>query len=181
MFEHYLLFAYGSLLNPNSAARAIGRNISLTEYTLTEVVGYRRLWNCGEEVFSDSLQRTVTAVFLNLAPHAGFCVSGANLRVTKSELERLALREKNYYTHVLGIDAESGLKHVTFLARAEAIVTPESPDTWLPSAYIDLVADGCQCFGREFSMKFTQTTDCVEFPLLSGAYRFTDPQQDALV
>lgn len=181
MPKKYILFAYGSLLNPDSASRALRREVRPEDYQPHDQTGYRRHWNAGERVFSTTLQQEITAIFLNLEPAADGIVTGADLCVSESEFLLLQQREKNYRMVSLGIDAKGGLERFTFIARETAISRPDDTDTWLPVAYIDLVAHGCLRFGRLFSLRFAQTTADIEFPLLSGEYRFVDPLQGKLV
>src|SRR5690606_4242253 len=89
------VFGYGSLVSPASAARSLGRELTIDGLPSALLTGHRRDWGIGVPVEFDDGFRTV-ATFLDVQPREGSAVRGALLRVTDDELRILAAREAQY-------------------------------------------------------------------------------------
>jgi cation transport regulator ChaC len=125
------VFAYGSLLNPTSAARTLGRPVTLNDYVPAKLVGWSRNWALLDRVRLTDDSREVDALFLDLIADASTDCVGALLRVTPEELTALAQRERNYSKVDVSSEievvhgrrfVEGGRRHtrvVTFVSRPE--------------------------------------------------------------
>src|SRR6266511_1799725 len=98
------LFAYGSLVNPHSASRTLGRPVEAS--AVVRVAGWRRRWSTMRDnrACEKTFARAVDGVLLrhvlglNLEPSDddGDAPNGVLLELDEEELERLDLRELRY-------------------------------------------------------------------------------------
>jgi cation transport regulator ChaC len=182
------VFGYGSLINPASAARLLGRPLGPGELKPAWLEGFLRSWTLEERVVSIALKREVTAVFLDLtsAP-AGRC-NGVLLEVSAAEMKRAQKREKNYDAvditgRVSRIDGahDQNASIVTFVARPEFRTGRPEDDTVVMQRYLDLVQAGCNSLGEGFVRGFEGSTLPHPYPIVDGRYTFVDPAQAKLV
>ena len=180
------LFGYGSLMNATSASRAVGRSLSLNDLVPTWVSSYQRSWSLKEQVFSETLGRPITGVFLDLRAVADGHVNGVLIAVSNTELANLRIREKNYdcVDITARVDfrgtlaARAGARILTFLAKPEQKVLPHSSEElYVMGRYIDMVETACREIGEEFLREYWSTTEEVRFPIIDGIYTFIDPAQ----
>lgn len=87
------IFAYGSLMCPDSCFRTIKRNVSYIPATLQ---GYERKFNAVGSVFHNDSQRNIGARFANLIENKNSNCLGLLFEITDLELEELIKRE-NFY------------------------------------------------------------------------------------
>src|SRR4051794_27102507 len=91
------VFGYGSLINGESLARALGRPVAPAEVASGWLRGYRRVFGSPETVAADARPGVATrAWFLDLAPAAGAYVNGVLVPVSDDELAGLRVRERAY-------------------------------------------------------------------------------------
>lgn len=98
------IFGYGSLVDPDSMARTIGRRAALgVDFFRAELSGYRRRWNYGVLHLRAQWTRVDgvhveegTIVALGLEPSAGGRVNGVIASVAGGELVNLDRRERHY-------------------------------------------------------------------------------------
>lgn len=173
------VFGYGSLVSPASAARSLGRELTIDGLPSALLTGHRRDWGIGVPVEFDDGFRTV-ATFLDVQPREGSAVRGALLRVTDDELRILAAREAQYdavdVTASIETDAPLDLPVVAFSGRAEHRA---AGDRVLPRRYLDLVTGAVADRGRAFADEFWATTADPADPIRDGSYRFQDGAQEA--
>lgn len=176
---HISIFSYGSLMNSESLSAALGRPVHNEEFKKVTLSGYKRAWNSHGLVFSESIQRTIDCVFLNLVESPSSLVNGVIFDVSLPEFENLVKREKGYsYIDVSESIVELSNKVIyTFIdlrpqtsARGEAFIL---------ESYIDKVMLACSHFGEDFVRDFIATTEDATPPIIKGPYYFTDPDQMA--
>ena len=181
------LFGYGSLMNATSAGRLLGRRLSPAELVPAWLDGYLRTWSLKELVFSEALQRSVTAAFLDLTPDAGTACNGVLLEVSAAEMERARNREKNYdavdVTSRIRGDDDSDIdgKVITFVARPEFRTHGEEDDVWVMKRYVEMIDRACAALGGDFRRAFAASTRTHAYDVLDGRYTFVDPAQAKLV
>ena len=181
------VFAYGSLLDKDSAGNALGRSVEARDLVPVCLRGFRRTWGVVERVFSEYLDREVVAAFLDIRRAPGEVVNGAVFSLTAGELARLEQREKNY----LVIDVSRAIEPFGTQLRAERIVSfcgkrslrPEevTGEVVVLAKYIERVQRACLLLGGAFVEEFERTTAGIPYEIVSGAYRFIDENQENLV
>lgn len=180
------LFGYGSLMNAASAGRLLGRRLSPNELVPAWLDGYVRTWSLKERVFSELLQRNVTAAFLDLTIAAETACNGVLLEVSAAEMARARKREKNYdavdVTARIRGDEGSGIDGnvITFVARPEFRIQ-EDDDVWVMRRYVEMIDRACAAFGDGFRGAFAGSTRLHDHAVLDGRYTFVDPTQAKLV
>lgn len=65
------VFAYGSLINLQSAYKTIGRLVTPAEIKAVRLKNYSRIWNYKSRIFSSHLNTEATAVYLNIVYDPG--------------------------------------------------------------------------------------------------------------
>ena len=180
------LFGYGSLMNAVSAGRLLGRRLSPAELVPAWLDGYVRTWSLKERVFSERLQRTVTAAFLDVAPDAGTACNGVLLEVSDTQMERARKREKNYdavdvTSRIRGAGGGIAGTVITFVARPEFRTHGEEDDVWVLRRYVEMIDRACVALGDDFRRAFAASTRSHAYAVLDGRYTFVDPAQAKLV
>lgn len=87
------IFAYGSLMCPESCFRTLNRQIEYKEAILT---GYHRIFNATGTAYSESLKQHIKVRFANLIENSNEKCSGLLFEIKESELEYLQQRESFY-------------------------------------------------------------------------------------
>lgn len=101
---HVFVFGYGSLMNPNSAARTLGRKPTMS---IARLHGYRTAWNVAARVKegknlgrialqADGVEFDGLIVPLGLEQGKGYTATGTIFAVSMRELALLDAREVNY-------------------------------------------------------------------------------------
>ncbi len=179
------IFGYGSLINVRSAQRALADNLALHDLVPVTLTAFRRIWNAKEQLYFEFLQRQATGLFLNIVVDPASEVSGVLIPVSARELEQLKVREKNYQCIKLDsgtlnadtLNADTWGDVYTFVARPEFLLRDDDADVYIPQKYIELVEAGCNDFGAEFLQYYRDTTEKSTTRVMSGEYRFVDPEQ----
>jgi hypothetical protein len=182
--EKVAVFAYGSLMIPDSASRAIGRDVQVEEMRPALLRGYRRVWRARVPVWSDNLQDNIACVFLDLRPAPGRFTNGLLIDVDEQELAHLRLREAQYgeadVSSAIVPPPNSG-RVITFAASSAFRRNLEGLKSYISTAYAERVARACQAIGPEFLEEFNATTEQSRLPRFEGSYRFIDPEQSKRV
>ena len=89
--KHYV-FAYGSLMCPESCARTLNRMVNYIPATLS---GFERTFNAMGQVHSEKLNNTVNVKFANLQKSSQSC-HGLVFEIDEEELQKLMARESFY-------------------------------------------------------------------------------------
>ena len=92
------VFGYGSLMNPESAARTLQRVPSREELVPARLPGWQRKWQIAGSGLLGEEEEPRTLVFLDIVPaEKGRVMNGILLRVENAEeLARLDQRERHY-------------------------------------------------------------------------------------
>ncbi len=81
------LFVYGSLLNPDSAERALQRRPAPGQLVPASLAGYRLAWNSIHRIATDACGE-IDASFLNLVADPAATVPGCLLAIDDAEFAR---------------------------------------------------------------------------------------------
>lgn len=154
------LFAYGSLVDPISAAATLGRQLDPAELVLAVAPGGRRRFSVArdnlrsEKTFALA-DGTVppTILGLNLEPDAGAGAeagaeppNGLLIPLDEGDLERLDRRELRYRRMPIAVEAaERCLQAWTYTARAECFAPSPPPGAVILRAYAEAIE---AAFGR---------------------------------
>lgn len=172
--KHYV-FGYGSLINPVSLGRTLGRVVDAAELQPAYLQGYQRFWGLIETVFSVALAKPVNAVFLDIRPNPTSQCNGVVVHVTDAEFAALLLRERNYdridVTDKLVTPPADG-RVTVFAGRGEHQVTPAALECYVMQRYVDLLHTGVDQLGTDFATQFWADTVGHRFSVLDGAYSF---------
>lgn len=87
------IFAYGSLMCPDSCGRTLNRNV---EYLPAKVSGVERKFNAIGSVYHKDSGKNVEVRFANLVNNPESTCLGLMFEVSPEELEKLSAREKFY-------------------------------------------------------------------------------------
>lgn len=165
------LFGYGSLLNPRSIEKTLGRPIAREELRVVRLYGYRRVWNLVDDVI-DERGKQVSAVFLNLEPAPGSNVVGLSFPVTPTELTALDLRERNYDRAdvTAAIEPSPATAVYTYVGKKAHHITDEK--VAVMQRYEAVIEEALQFWGEPFARAFRETTTEHLFQRRGGPYSF---------
>jgi cation transport regulator ChaC len=182
----HAVFGFGSLMNAESLARGIGRDVSPTELQVARIHGFRRDWALIEEVYSDQRAGLVDAAFLDLRRQPDSWVNGIVVRVDPGEHARLEKRERRYEQLDVTDLVEFGSSQAprdcaisVFVGTPHHRVAPTTSGPVVLARYLGMVESAVRVLGPEFEAEFRTSTDPFTFPLLPGRYTFGDPVQAA--
>lgn len=162
------LFAYGSLVDPASAAITLGHNVELAPARLR---GWRRRWSqardnlAGEKTFARVDDGALPPFCLGLNVERGdpgeAGPNGALLAVTEADLDRLDLRELRYdrvdVSEAIEGD-EGGLTVVTYIAKAVNHAPEPPPGAVILAGYVRAVEAAFDALGEGELDHFRETT-----------------------
>jgi cation transport regulator ChaC len=174
------IFGYGSLINLESLAKTINRNINVEQIIPVKLFGYRRVWNLVEVVHSDLVNKPVKAVFLNIQSDIKAVTNGILFEVTDGELRDLSIRERKYEKKevskiIMPYDAfalEKGNVFTFIATNRNHLQETISKDYFAMENYIKIVEQGCYDICPEFLEDYVRNTGPNPFPILSGTYKF---------
>lgn len=173
--ERTAVFGYGSLINPKSVAKTLGRTLSADEMVACRLRGYRREWEAVDTVWVREAA-PVHAVFLNLRPDPSSEAIGVGFYVRAAELRALDKRERHYDR----VDVSRLLRPrlqgtvYTYIAKPERLVADR--EVCVMTGYEELIRDGLEYWGPEFAAEFHRTTSPHRFPRFAGPYSFSGPR-----
>ena len=162
------LFAYGSLVSPESAARTLGRRVGAS--APLRLPGWRRRWStmrdnrASEKTFArsdGSIPGHVLGLNIEPSDDRAEAPNGVLLELGEEELERLDLRELRYERFALGEHVE-GAAHLdeVFAYRAKpAHHAPRPPgDAIVIASYASFVEAAFDALGPRERELFVETT-----------------------
>jgi hypothetical protein len=165
------VFAYGSLVNPESFARTLGREPA--EVIPVRLPGWRRRWSihrdnlAQEKTFAredgGEVPRWVIGLNLELDPQAGeeLAPNGALIEISDGELERLDLRELRYdQVDVSGLITvgEKFDRIVTYTAKPEHFAADPPDGAVAMAPYLRAIEAAFNALGEGEWERFLTTT-----------------------
>ncbi len=179
------VFGYGSLVDPSSVGRTIGRQVAPgSDLVRAELVGWGRRWNYGvghigaRWVGDDGVEvADGTIVALGVVQSPGERVNGVVVRVFPDDLERLDRRERDYDR----VDVTASLaslgpcpsavdRVVTYVPRPSAIERYEQARdrraAGIRSTYWQLVDDAFGALGAHHLATYRESTPAPDVPVV---------------
>jgi hypothetical protein len=162
------VFAYGSLVNPASAAITLGRPVELAAVVRLE--GWRRSWTVGrdnhrvEKTFARADDGTLPdwCLGLNLEqePDAALAPNGALIEVDDADLDRLDVRELRYRrAEVTAALPDAGFDTVVaYVARPEHHMPEPPAGSVVIASYVRAVERAFESLGLDAIALFRETT-----------------------
>ena len=167
------VFAYGSLVNPESAALTLGRPVE--HAGLARLAGWRRSWSVArdnratEKTFARADDGSIPefVVSLTLArSDAGGGANGALIEITEAEADRLDLRERRYDRTDVSADLAALPDHplprfervITYVAKAHHHFPQPPEDAIAIAGYVNAVEAAFERLGTEHLELYRETT-----------------------
>lgn len=169
------VFGYGSLMLEESIHKTLQRSertYSLVDATLQ---GYIRAWDIVIDVFSDTLQRPLKALFLNVRKEPNGSTNGMLFSVTFEELNRLKEREVNYDCIEVTPRVSSSILQpsdvvVTFVGQSEHLLNQCSEPCYVMQRYLNVLEKIKLLHPRQYQLM--QESASFEAEVLDGTYTF---------
>lgn len=169
------VFGYGSLMLEESIHKTLQRSertYSLVDATLQ---GYIRAWDIVIDVFSDTLQRPLKALFLNVRKEPNGSTNGMLFSVTFEELNRLKEREVNYDCIEVTPRVSSSILQpsdvvVTFVGQSEHLLDQCSEPCYVMQRYLNVLEKIKLLHPRQYQLM--QESASFEAEVLDGTYTF---------
>ncbi len=171
------VFGYGSLINPASIARTLGRSLSSDELFVTRLQGFRRVWNLVDTVV-DAAGAPRRAVFLNVEKDAATAVNGVCFHLSAEELAGFDARERNYDRIEVSDSIRPRMAGTVYTYVAKADHRVRDRDVCVLGNYSAIIEEGLLHWGAEFAHSFHATTCEHAFDRVEGAYSFAPPARD---
>lgn len=169
------LFAYGSLVDPESASRTLGREV--LPPVPVRLGGWRRRWSqcrdnlAVEKTFArrggGDIPRHLLGLNIERSDSEAEAPNGALLEVTEEELLRLDVRELRYDR--LEVPAAGGLERVfTYTAKPANFAPQPPPAAAIVRAYLDAVEAAFAALGDGELHLFRETTEAPPVELVDA-------------
>ncbi|EKE17002.1 MAG: hypothetical protein ACD_10C00681G0003 [uncultured bacterium] len=171
------LFVYGSLLNPQSAARVLGRPVeSYTPYCLKQA---SLRWSSPQKVrlLNDNSVFVASSLNIDLNAAADRCAQGALLTVSTSEIANLLIRENGY--SLINIEERIAAEYPG-RAYVFADLRSNARETVVMQAYLERVLEGASSQGESFETAYRRGLP-VPKHIIEGNFEFFDAAHQRLV
>lgn len=124
------IFGYGSLINRKSTEKALKRQLDLKNMVPAIMIGYKRVWRAGEQLWFEAINQQKTGVFLDIEECEGASINEVLIEVSLAELNQLMIREKNYdcIDVTANVKPQTCRRVFTFISRPEYRITPDHPE-----------------------------------------------------
>ncbi|MCB1622423.1 MAG: gamma-glutamylcyclotransferase [Thiothrix sp.] len=172
-----LIFGYGSLLSPASAARTLQRPVCHSELCCGVLHGFVRSWTAATRITLciDGELCCHQALFLDLTPRSGSSCNGVCLEVTDSELKALDVRERGYERRQVEVEYDGRCTRAwTYLMPG----TAKQSQGIIAACYIDLIEEALQHYSEAFTSHFWESTLPSDAVIVRGEYVFADSEQN---
>jgi hypothetical protein len=165
------LFAYGSLVSPESAARTLGR--PFPPPSPFRLPGWRRRWSAArdnlafEKTFAraddGALPHHVVGLNLERSDDPELAPNGALLELSEAELERLDLREIRYERADVTAEANAAANNlfdlvIAYVAKPVHYAPEPPPDSVILAPYVRTVESSFAELGPKELERFHETT-----------------------
>lgn len=172
MNEPVFLFGYGSLFDPQSAAKTAGRSYERSELWPAWLSGYARSWDVFDRVRFEGDDAATPAVFLNLRAEPAARCNGVLIPVEPGMWEAFDRRERSYRRVEVTDQITPCPPGRVFTYVGVAPWTDPPGDAVVPARYEALVAEAVAAWGDRVSADYAETTEAQGWPTRSGAYTF---------
>jgi len=173
-----VIFGYGSLINPRSAEKTLGRSLCSHQMGCVTLADYVRSWtapDCVSLQIDEQIQ-PCDALFLDLTAYMGQSCSGVAIEVCERELRMLDIREKGYERCPVSLKCSEGKT-----IRGYAYIMPEAEKLHqgiILARYKQMIDEALQAYPSSFSNRFWRDTLPSKNPVIEGEYVFADCEQN---
>lgn len=174
-----VIFGYGSLINPRSAEKTLGRTLCQHEMGCATLPGYMRSWtapDCVKLQSADNQIQSCHAVFLDLTLSAGKSCGGIAIEVCEHELRMLDIREQGYERHAVELICHEGKP-----LPAYAYMIPEAEKLHsgiILARYKQMIDEALQDYPDLFAQRFWRDTLPSDNEVVEGEYVFMHREQN---
>ena len=174
-----VIFGYGSLINPRSAEKTLGRSLCTHEMGCATLPNYLRSWTAPDCVKLQSIDKHIIpcdALFLDLTAQIGKSCSGVAIEVCERELRMLDIREKGYERCAVELRCNEGK-----VLPAYAYIIPETEKFHsgiILARYKQMIDEALPDYPNSFAQRFWQDTMPSENPVVEGEYIFMHQAQN---
>ena len=174
-----VIFGYGSLINPRSAEKTLGRALCQHQMGCATLPGYLRSWtapDCIKLQSSDNQIHSCDALFLDLTANAGKSCRGVAIEVCEHELRMLDIREQGYERCPVELQCSAGKS-----LQAYAYMIPEAEKFHqgiILARYKQMIDEALTDYPASFAQRFWQDTLPSENPVVEGEYIFMHRAQN---
>ncbi len=177
------IFGYGSIVNIDKLPKFMKRDIYEINYQLSELKGYKRVWNVAKnnkyvigirKIYRDNKTGDWfdgSPVFLNIVPSddCNTPVNGIIVEVDDNDLDWFDLREEHYYrvnvTDLIVNPPENAVIYAYVGTDDDIAFYEQEKDlerAKIPNMYIKMVEEGFKSFGEEEFNKYIESTTPAE-------------------
>ena len=174
-----VVFGYGSLINPRSAEKTLGRSLCRHQMGCATLPGYLRSWtapDCVKLQANDKQIHPCDALFLDLTANAGKSCGGIAIEVCERELRMLDIREKGYERCAVELRCHEGKP-----LKAYAYMIPDAEKFHhgvILARYKQMIDEALRDYPTSFARRFWQDTLPSENPVIEGEYIFMHKAQN---
>ena len=168
------VFGYGSLINPKSIQRTLGREIGEEDLLEASLSDHVRKWQLVDWIFIKdlNLERIIPAIFLDVVREQGKEVNGILFQLSEEELDKMDCRERNYdRIHISNlIEPKVSDPVYTYVGKEKYNVPPQ--ESVVLAQYERLIEEGLSFWGNAFQQHYYESTLAHSFPRKDGKYVF---------
>lgn len=172
------VFGYGSLINPKSIQRTLGREIRVEDLLEARIHDYIRKWQLVDWVLIEGFdrERSIPAIFLDIVWQPGAKTNGILIPLSVDELHKMGQRERNYdRIYVSTLIEPSVSEHIyTYIGKKEYITPPK--ESCVLVQYENMIEEGLHFWGKEFEQQYYESTLSHHFPRKKGKYIYINLQ-----
>ena len=168
------VFGYGSLVNPKSIQRTLGREIAKEDLLEARLSDHVRKWQLVDWIIIQDLnpERIIPAIFLDVVREQGKKVNGILFQLFEEELDKMDRRERNYdRIHISNlIDPTVSDPVYTYVGNEKYTVPPK--ESVVLARYERLIEEGLSFRGNAFQQHYYESTLVHSFPRKDEKYVF---------
>ncbi len=171
------IFGYGSLINPKSIQRTLGREIRVEDLVEAKIHDHIRKWQLVDWVLIEgSDKKSIPAIFLDLVWLPEVKTNGILVPLAADELHKMDQRERNYNRINVSTFIEPKVnEHIyTYMGKKEHVTPPK--ESCVLVQYENIIEEGLRFWGKEFEQQYYESTLNHQFPLKKGKYIFINLQ-----
>ena len=168
------IFGYGSLINPKSIQRTLGREISKEDLLEARLSDHVRKWQLVDWIIIQdlNLERIIPAIFLDVVREQGKEVNGILFQLSEEELDKIDRRERNYDRIHISNQVEPIVSDPVYMYVGKEEYTVPPKESVVLAQYERLIEEGLSFWGNAFQQHYYESTLAHSFPRKDGKYVF---------
>ncbi len=173
------VFGYGSLINPKSIQRTLGREISKEDLLEARLSDHVRKWQLVDWVIiqDPNLKRIIPTIFLDIVLEQGKEVNGILFQLSEEELDKMDRRERNYDRIDISNLIEPNVSKPVYMYVGKEKYTVPPQESVVLAQYERLIEEGLSFWGNAFQQHYYESTLVHSFPRKDGKYVFISPKE----